>query len=272
MQLEGSGKQAAETEGDSKTRLSSVAAAIRLLKVFSDTEVEIGISALAKHLGLAKSTVHRMATTLLDEGMLEQNSTNGRYRLGLAVLEMGALARRSMTLSNEARPFLFDLRTQTNETVMLAVREGFETVMVLALESNHAIRLRSAVGTRQALLGSTLGQAMVSYLPDDRIAALLATAPAAAYGQEAPVAPAQMRDRFETIRNRGYVIEHESEFGMHSIAAPVFGEAGVVGAIGLAGPAQRLPQEVLETLVPSLLEAGRSISLRMGQSRYPLLP
>src|SRR5262249_13891535 len=66
-----------------RERLSSVATAIRLLKAFSEDEVEIGISALARRLGLAKSTVHRLAVTLVSEGLLEQNRESGKYQLGI---------------------------------------------------------------------------------------------------------------------------------------------------------------------------------------------
>src|SRR5262245_42190883 len=62
-----------------RRRLSSVATAIRLLKAFSEDEVEIGISALARRLGLAKSTVHRLAVTLVSEGLLEQDRESGKY-------------------------------------------------------------------------------------------------------------------------------------------------------------------------------------------------
>ena len=66
-------KTAGSTNGRGRReRLSSVATAIRLLKAFSENEVEIGISALARRLGLAKSTVHRLAVTLVSEGLLEQ--------------------------------------------------------------------------------------------------------------------------------------------------------------------------------------------------------
>jgi IclR family transcriptional regulator, KDG regulon repressor len=75
-------------------RLSSVANAILLLKSFSMERSELGISALAEHLGLAKSTVHRLASTLAHGGMLEQNEATGEYRLGRAVYELGARVRR----------------------------------------------------------------------------------------------------------------------------------------------------------------------------------
>ena len=56
-----------------RTRLSSVATAIRLLKTFTEEEEELGVIALAQKLGVAKSTVHRLAVTLVSEGLLEQD-------------------------------------------------------------------------------------------------------------------------------------------------------------------------------------------------------
>src|SRR5438445_12240721 len=95
-------KAAGKTDGRGRReRLSSVATAIRLLKAFSEDEVEIGISALARRLGLAKSTVHRLAVTLVSEGLLEQNRENGKYQLGIALFRLGALVRRRMNVSNE---------------------------------------------------------------------------------------------------------------------------------------------------------------------------
>jgi len=111
----------AKQAGEEGTRLSSVANAILLMKAFSDEQSELGISALAERLGLAKSTVHRLASTLLEAGMLEQNKETGRYRLGLAVFELGSLVRRRFDMSFEAKPWLMTLREQTGETVNLSI-------------------------------------------------------------------------------------------------------------------------------------------------------
>src|ERR1700693_978607 len=91
-------------------RLSSVATAIELLKAFSEDEVEIGISALAKRLGVAKSTAHRLATTLVSENLLEQDRVSGKYRLGIALFRLGTLVGRRGNVSGGARPHLFSLR------------------------------------------------------------------------------------------------------------------------------------------------------------------
>src|SRR5258708_36420257 len=76
-----------------RRRLSSVATAIELLKAFSEDEVEIGISTLAKRLGVAKSTAHRLASTLVAENLLEQDRATGKYPLGLAPLPPRPLGR-----------------------------------------------------------------------------------------------------------------------------------------------------------------------------------
>src|SRR6516165_12806329 len=144
-----------------RERLSSVATAIRLLKAFSEDEVEIGISALARRLGLAKSTVHRLAVTLVSEGLLEQNAENGRYQLGIALFRLGALVRRRMNVSNEARPYLYDLRENINESVHLAILDETEIMYVYNLEGTHAIRMRSDIGVRKPAYCTAEGQAIL---------------------------------------------------------------------------------------------------------------
>lgn len=70
-------------------RLSSVRNASRLLKEFSRTDRELGVTQLARRLGLAVSTVHRLLSTLTDEDLLERGSVPGTYRLGLPMYELG---------------------------------------------------------------------------------------------------------------------------------------------------------------------------------------
>src|SRR6266581_4585821 len=75
----GHSSMAKRAKSEARERLSSVATAIRLLKSFSEDEVDIGISDLARRLRIAKSTAHRLAVTLVSEGLLEQDSGTGKY-------------------------------------------------------------------------------------------------------------------------------------------------------------------------------------------------
>src|SRR5258708_9543008 len=141
-----------------RARLAAVASVIRVLKACSEDEVEIGISALARRLGLAKSTVHRLAVTLVSEGLLEQNRENGKSQLGIALFRLGALVRRRMNVSNEARPYLYDLREKINESVHLAILDETEIMYVYNLEGTHALRMRSDIGVRKPPIARPKGR------------------------------------------------------------------------------------------------------------------
>src|SRR2546430_17606675 len=101
---------AKRAKSEVRERLSSVATAIHLLKAFSEDEVDIGISDLARRLRIAKSTAHRLAVTLVSEGMLEQDRGTGKYRLGVGLFRLGALVARGMEGSNEGAQVPFSLR------------------------------------------------------------------------------------------------------------------------------------------------------------------
>jgi IclR family KDG regulon transcriptional repressor len=248
-----------------RERLSSVATAIRLLKAFSEDEVEIGISALARRLGLAKSTVHRLAVTLVSEGLLEQDRETAKYQLGIALFRLGALVRRRMTVSNEARPFLYDLRETVNESVHLAILDETEIMYVYNLESTHAIRMRSDIGVRKPAYCTAEGQAILAFAPDETVARVIASG-LAARTPKTITSPEKFGKELALTRQRGCAIEdEESEVGMVSIAAPIRDDGGdVVAAVGIAGPVTRLTKKSIAAFMPHVIATADQVSVRLG--------
>jgi DNA-binding IclR family transcriptional regulator len=242
-----------------------VATALRLLKAFSEAEVEIGISDLAKRLGVAKSTVHRLAVTLVSEGMLEQNPDTGKYRLGIALFRLGALVRHRMDVSIEARQLLRALREKANETVHLAVLEGPEIMYIYNLESTQAIRMRSDIGVRKPAYCTAEGQAMLAFQSADAIDRVIGAGLPPRTAQTI-TDPAALRKALEAVRQRGCAIEdEESEIGMRCIAAPIRDDSGdVVAAIGLAGPVSRLSKKAIAAFIPHVIDTAAAISARLG--------
>ena len=256
---------AASGRRSARTRLSSVATSIALLKAFSETETEIGVSGLARKLGVAKSTVHRLTVTLVSEGMLEQNPENEKYRLGIALFGLGALVRRRMNLSSEARQDLFALREATRETVQLAILDGADIMYVYNLESTQAIRVNSDIGVRKPAFCTASGRAILAFQPKVVIADVIALGlkPRA---PKTDTDPARFIKALAEVRERGYAIEdEESEAGMRSVAAPVRNETGqAIGSVAVAGPVQRLTKEVLNRFAPQVIRTAAAISTRLG--------
>jgi IclR family KDG regulon transcriptional repressor len=246
-------------------RLSSVANAMRMIRAFSDEEYEIGISDLALRLGVAKSTAHRLATTLLEAGMLEQNRQTGKYRLGLALFQLGTLVRRKMDISNEAKPWLMALREQTDETIHLAVPGPSGMLYVNFLESRKAIRMGSRIGQTLPLHCTAEGKVLLAHQTPHAIEQVIAAGlrPLTAHtitGRAAFLA------ELANIHTQGFALDdEESEPGMRCIAAAVMDDGGeVAAAVGIAGPAQRLSRDILVGYAPDLRQAVRAISARLG--------
>jgi DNA-binding IclR family transcriptional regulator len=252
----------------SKTRLSSVATAIALLKTFSEANYEIGITQLAKTLGVAKSTVFRLAATLVSEGLLEQNKENDRYRLGISLFRLGSLVRRRMDVSAEARPHLFELRESTGETVHLALLDGEQIIYVYNLESNHAIRMRSDVGVAKPAICTAEGLVMLAHQSKELVDAIIAAGPKART-PNTPTRPRVLQAILDEARKRGYAIEDEfSEEGMRAVAAPIRNSTGeVVAAIAVAGPTQRLSDAAIAKIIPKVTNTAFTISQRIGYRR-----
>jgi IclR family transcriptional regulator, KDG regulon repressor len=259
------GNDVIERGETSAKRLSSVATAIALLKCFSAEEHELGVSEISRKLGVAKSTVHRLARTLIADGMLEQNPDNEKYRLGIALFGLGALVRRRMNLSSEARQDLFALRNATGETVQLAIIDGADIMFVYNLESTQAIRVNSDIGVRKPAFCTASGRAILAFLPDDAVKAALASG-LERRTPKTETSRSRLTKLLAEVRQRGYAVEdEESETGMRAIAAPVRGAGGVVvGSVAVAGPVQRLSKETLGRFAPEVIRTAEAISARLG--------
>lgn len=246
-------------------RLSSVTTAIHLMKCFSAGERELGISELAKRLGVAKSTAHRLATALLDEGLLEQNPENGRYRLGLGLFALGTLVRARLDVASEAKRLLQGLRNDAGENARLAILDRGGVVYIHDFESNDAVRLRSISGQQRPAHCTAEGLCLLSGLRgpalEDYLAQPLERRTANTVGL-----PETLVERIRRVRRLGYATEDEEcEEGTRAIAAPVFqADSRVTAAIGLAGPRLRLKKRDFPQLAEKVMSVAADLSRRLG--------
>ena len=257
--------QASPEQETPSGRLSSVTSALHLLKVLSGADSELGISNMAKRLGLAKSTVHRLAVTLAAEGFLEQNPDNGRYRLGLALFELGATVRRRMDVSTLGLPFFGALRDETQEAVHLAILSQTSIMYLYNLESAQAIGMRSHLGARKPAFCTCEGRVLLAFGSPESLADVLKEG-LVARTPKTNTSPKHLRQVLDEVRQLGYAIDdEESEVGMRGIAAPIRDISGrVIAAVGLAGPVQRLTKKDLRALVPKVVSTAEAVSAQLG--------
>jgi len=248
-----------------RMRLSSVANSIRLTKAFSENEYEMGISALATRLGLAKSTVHRLATTLVEYDILEQNRETGKYRLGLALFELGTLVRRKMDAASEAQGQIHALADLTGETVQLAILDHLSVLYIRIRESRQAVRMSSGLGSRAPAHCTSVGKVLLAYQPVE-IQKQVIEAGLRRYTANTITDPEVLMEELAAIKQRGYAIDDEEiEVGLRCIAAPIRDHSGhVTTAISVAAPVQRMSKKNVQTTIPAVVASAEAISRRLG--------
>jgi IclR family acetate operon transcriptional repressor len=248
--------------------LSSVRNAARLLKQFSSRDRELGVSELARRLDLGKSTVHRLLVTLTSEHLLDQDPVTGKYRLGLAMHDLGAAVATHLDLHEAVIAPLEQLRNATNETCQVAVLDGREVVYIERLDSPQTLRLFLEVGRRNDAHSTSTGKCLMAFLPDHELDAVLDSWELTRKTPHTITDIRKLRKVLAEIRRQGYAWNlHESEVGVLSAAAPVRNLAGrVVAAMSVAGPETRM-EPAMPQMTRAVIEAATMASRRLGWRR-----
>jgi IclR family KDG regulon transcriptional repressor len=246
--------------------LSSVGNAARLLKEFRRTDGDLGVTELSRRLGIGKSTAHRLASTLAEEGLLERDPDTGTYRLGLIIFELGAAVASHRDLHTASLPALEKLRNLTGETVQIAVLDGREVVYVERRDSQHSVRLFTKVGHRNFAHCTSNGKVLLAWQSDDQLAELLTGWRLPRRTPYTITEHSALRTELRKVRRQGFAENiNESELGTASVAAPIRNSMGeVVASISVAGPVQRLDGDSLQRFARPVVESGVAISRRLG--------
>ncbi len=243
-----------------------------ILDALSDKDNELGITELHKKLGLGKSTVHRLVTTLVKRGFLQQNQANQKYYLGPTVLRLGlAAGLRSLDIRSLALPLMEQLRDRTGETITLSLRSNYQRLYVAQIESRYEIRQTVDVGRAYPLYLGGTGKAILAFISEEEQGLILREGIEKSIQQ--PTQPPhlqvdwpKLRQELREIKQQGYAISRGERIpDAASVAAPIFDHTGnVLAAMSVAGPVTRLTPEKQRGFVGALLEVTAELSRRLG--------
>lgn len=212
-----------------------------------------GVTEIAGELGLAKSTVHRHIKTLESRGLLVRERND--YRISAWFLDYGIHGRNRHRLYDVGRRSTDELAAETDEKVWCVVEEGGVGVHVYGAQGRRSVRTHARVGQRTPLHQFAAGKAILAFLPEERVETIVERHGLAGRTDRTITDRGELFEQIERIRNRGYAFNRgESVPGVHAVGAPVRNESGIaVGAISIAGPANRLQDETLTEELPDLL-------------------
>lgn len=243
--------------------LQSVDNALRVLDSFNSMEPEMGVSELSRKLGLSKSAIFRIVSTLEARGFLTQNPGNSKYRLGLKLLRLGELVLNQHDLVMAVRPFLKEIVEFCDETAHLVVLEQEKTTFIDKVESARVVKMGSAIGESLPAYCTATGKVLLAALPPEKLDDYIKKTELNNYTSKTITEPDLLKQHLGDIKKQGYAVDNEEiEEGLVCIAVPLRNSsAQIIAAISISGMAVRMKRD-LDGKIQLMKQFSKRISMQ----------
>lgn len=211
---------------------------------------------VATELGVARSTAHRMVSTLAQSGLLRRDDNDKSYRAGYALVELGMAVIGAADIRSEVGPSLASLAASTGETTHFLVREGHDVLFVSVAEGTHVIRAVPRVGTRLPAHVTSAGRCILAAMPRSEVSALYPAGQRLRGGTDrAFTSTAQLTRDLDDVAAQGFAVNRsQSEPGLTAVSVAIRDARGsALGAISVSGPTDRI-----DPAVDAIVEALQS--------------
>lgn len=264
---QGSGNDAVSPRGSGMKIVKSVQRAISVLFVVTQSDEPLGLSEIARRIGLDKATVLRLLATLEEAKLVQKDPANKNYSGG------PNLSRLSNSWRNDIRqlcgPYLRSVSQLVNETVCLNCPRDLERICIESLPAqNQELTVVPNIGTAHPIYAGASGKVLMAYMSPQEVDRIIEAT------DLQPVTDIGITDRklllkhLELVRERGFDYSiGDVTVGASALAAPVFGaDQQIVTALTVRGPEIRMTEEKMKQLAPSLISIANDISAELGYS------
>jgi IclR family acetate operon transcriptional repressor len=242
-----------------------------VLALFSERTPELAALDIAERLGRPRSSVYRLLRTFEQAGFLDYDERSGRYRLGIRLAALGALAQQSSPLQRALHPVLIRLARDSGECATLVVRSGAIATTVDIVYAPQPLVVPGVLGGHPPLHASAGGKVLTAWLADPERRALLGetlTRYTTATITDLPTLMEQLDD----VRRAGVAIARGEWYAdVYGMGAPVWDHTGApAAAVTIGFPSVRAGAGRLRQLQPLVARAAaEGTAVLGGTSRVP---
>lgn len=248
-----------ERPADGKPTSAGVKATLAVLDLLA-ARSPLSLSELARELGIAKSTLHRICSVLVERGWAVRDS-DGRFDLGIRALRLGSSSS-ELPMVTAFRTVAAEFLTRHDETIALAILDGVESLFIALEETSQPVRLVTHVGSKTPAFASASGRVVLASHPPAAVAAM--------FGGQLLVTPtgrrlngvAELQSILSEVRERGFAENwEETAEGLFAASVPVVNDEEVtLCALTTLIPISRVTSERREAIVADLQALGVELS------------
>jgi DNA-binding IclR family transcriptional regulator len=246
--------------------MQSVERISNVLLAFASDEPDLGVSEIARRLGLPKSAVHRTLTALCRTGLVRRDPQAPRYSLGPRAIELSLAAIGHSDIRPAALLIMQDVTARTAETTTLSLLAGDERFYAAQVESPQDVRMTIEPGRRCPLYAGASGRAILAFFDEARLDDYLNRMPLKPLTEATITDPDRLRSELARVRAAGYSASSgERDPWAAAVAAPIFARGGqVIGSISVCGPRGRVGEAEIRSHGATVREAAARLSRVLG--------
>lgn len=224
-------------------------------------------SEITAETGLAKATVHRILSTLVERQFLVL-TPHGRYLPGPRFLALTGVAFQEIDITALVEPLAINLADKMQCTVHVGTRVGDEIVYIVRADSNKPYQMPSRVGATTPLHSSGIGKAVLAQLPDDEIKRIVSRVGLRRLTARTITRQSDLMGEIRTIRRDGFAHDREENVpGVICIAASITDYTRrAQHAVSITSLSLEHTEEELEAMVPDLLDTAQAMTAAIGGS------
>jgi DNA-binding IclR family transcriptional regulator len=243
----------------------AVERALGMLEAIAQEPEGLSNAEISRKLQIPKSSASYILRTLVQRSYLNRDPQTGKYRVGLKILSLSRGALSGLDVREVALPIMRHLMEKTNLTCHLAILDGPEAVYIEKVEPQGFIKMDTWVGRRMRVHATSVGKALVAYIPQDRLEAILSSGMEKRTSRTITTVPRFLKE-LDRVRTQGYAVDdEENNMGARCVGAPIFNQTGTIEAsLGLSGTTQHVNAQTMPRIVEALKDAARHISMQLG--------
>ncbi len=244
-----------------KYQAPSVKKAFRILGLISDTDRGLGISELAKSLGISKSTVHGITSALEEIGAITRNPITKRYNLGYTIVELGKKGFSRIPLREVSKKHMEELMVETGETIFLGILKDDHIFILDVVESNKALKITSPRGTKIPLTAGATGKLFLAYMEERKTLRYLTTKGLVKHTENTITDIERYLNEIKEVRKKGFATDREEYLqGVKAVAAIIKTEGPILAAIWVVGFSSSITEDKMQYVIERSLSAADAIS------------
>ena len=244
--------------------MQTVDKAFTLLKFFSITQSEIGLSELARLSKFDKAATRRFLVALQNHQFIEQNPDTKAYRLGTGFLSFAKIREEMFPIQDIVRQSLERLTEATAETSHGSIISGEQLSSVGVRLSDRSNRVHVYASQSLPMNATASGLAYLAFAHE--IPSTMQQENLPSFTDKTITDAGRLQQSINKVKQDGYSLVCDGyEDDVTGIAVPIFSSDGfAVGALAVASPSSRINNEQEIKICTALFSETVEVTKALG--------